>query len=315
MEEEQKEESQDKASDPGKPSATIGNEDVKTNAKEEKSQEETHNVASPQNTPINIIIPEDKRKESKQPLIANIIASIAVLVSGLLFIYTYRLFQATKAATDIADSAFVEVKKNDSLASIKDSISFSHDSISLKEQSDLVKAQIGVLNETKREYKANHEPLLDFERTIKDSIGELVIVNKGLGIAHIVSVEYIKGTKLGRCWSFLETIFSPSNMVSNFGSIGASLRPLSRGSIYIAKNVAGFEYFGQVYNDQLFNGDEYYCNKLINTFMLPSETKTLFRVKSTFFVGQMLPYLFKIKYVDPFSDTLVLSITQYKDGN
>jgi hypothetical protein len=67
-----------------------------------------------------IIVIQDK---SKQPLIANIIALMAVIISGFLFYYTYQLFNETQKATaasqtsaDAATNAVAEQKKMDSFS-------------------------------------------------------------------------------------------------------------------------------------------------------------------------------------------------------
>lgn len=70
----------------------------------------------------NIIVIRDK---SKQPLIANLIAAGAVLISGFLFYFTYQLYRETKKATtnsetsaNAATNAVAEQKRMDSFSII-----------------------------------------------------------------------------------------------------------------------------------------------------------------------------------------------------
>lgn len=103
-----------------------------------KGEQDTHKAQEsgelvPKSNDIKFFIENEK---SIQPVIANIISFIGVMVSAILFYYTYLLFTETKKATksaqesaEAARNTFYEQKINDSIMRGRDSANAKFDSI------------------------------------------------------------------------------------------------------------------------------------------------------------------------------------------
>jgi len=118
--------------------------------------------------PEKVIVIQEK---SKQPLIANIIAFLAVLISGFLFYYTFQLFKETQHATAIsaisakaATDAVAEQKKMDSFSIDAQQKSSYQDSINqdqnFKISENALQVQINSLKQTQIDFENENRPIL-----------------------------------------------------------------------------------------------------------------------------------------------------------
>lgn len=99
---------QSETANPNQPIADttpIVSDNVNAIPEQETTAQQTNETSQVVSEPIKVIIDSDNRKSSAAR-IANIIAAVSVIISGVMFYYTFRLFSETQRANNIADSNY-----------------------------------------------------------------------------------------------------------------------------------------------------------------------------------------------------------------
>lgn len=210
MENEQEQKNQEETNKPIEPPVLANDEAINAIPETTQNSQDTEKSTSIQDEPEKIIVIKEE-SNSNQPLIANIIAAIGVLVSIVMFIYTYLLFTETQKSTkaaiksaDAAELAVMEQIKNDSINKINESIKSRNDSVNTYKRFQLdsasIQAQIDYFNEIKKQFEIENRPFVqlgDFKLNPFQRVNNQIVfpikfrvVNFGKLPAQILEVNY-----------------------------------------------------------------------------------------------------------------------------
>ncbi|MBI2275362.1 MAG: hypothetical protein HYU70_16325 [Bacteroidetes bacterium] len=193
--------------------AQVVSDSVNAIPEQETSTQENNERTQIVPEPIKVIIDGDKRK-STAPRIANIIAAVSVIISAIMFVYTFRLFNETKRANNIADSNYHLAKTafESSDKSSKDNYDLANRSFEssnedakkrFKIDSGILKAQIRSLKEQGDRFEIENKPILTIIPSIiylADSSNKMVLRYNYILINHTKMAAIQKGFYL-RIWN------------------------------------------------------------------------------------------------------------------
>ena len=153
------ESSQEKPDKPQQPPTPLGGKDHESPRPGEDSHEQQQQRERKQN-----VLHKSKIfnyfKNLTAPAVLNWVTFGLFIATGLMFLFTYKLFEQTKEATKNAKLALDETIKQDSLGGLKDSARAVHDSVSLSLQKSVAISQIAALDETKKEFENRNRSYL-----------------------------------------------------------------------------------------------------------------------------------------------------------
>jgi len=211
MESNQQSNTEQEPKNPDTPLSSSKRQDAK---REEQPQHEADRSSTPQQEPVQVVI---QKQPNNNWTIANLIAFIAVIVSGLLFYFTYRLFEqasiqstaATKSATaaentvEVYRKMLAESHSYDINSLAKQDSAFKSNNKSakdnfdlqkqfLKGQRNLVAAQMKSIEEAQIEFENANKPYIYYNSfksdTFRDQVSphiKLIIKNFGKTPAYI----------------------------------------------------------------------------------------------------------------------------------